>query len=103
MEYWREGPVCLAFNLAPFLDVWQCHLGVQRSHWGKLDAPTKSILVDFWSHHQPARIMGWVSSHNRAALAFAKRVGFVEDGEAPLLGESIIYLGWRPQWVLSEA
>jgi hypothetical protein len=98
MEYWRQGAVCLAFNQAPCPGVWQGHFGHLDGHEGQLERPTAAILAAFWREHDPRRIVGWVSSNNRAALAFFKRVGFVEDGSAPLGSESIIFLGWRPTW-----
>lgn len=94
VEYWASGPVCGVFHLAPYPDVWMGHYAVKPEGWGKATEPAKAILRAFSEAKQAHRIIGWTPSSNRAALAFAKRLGFVVDGVMPLPEGEIIMQGW---------
>lgn len=94
VEYWADGGICGAFHLALWPGVWMAHYGVKPDHWGRLDAPAKRVLTEFWQARQPQRIIGWTLASNRHALAFAKRIGFTIDGTMPLQGDALIMQGW---------
>lgn len=95
-EYWADGPICGVFHRTAWPDVWMAHYGVKRDGWGRLVEPARRILRAFWGYHRPERIIGWTDSRNRAALAFARRIGFVEDGRMELDGYAVVMTGWRP-------
>lgn len=94
--YLASGPVCGCFHLAPWPGVWMAHYGVRREEWGGLNEPARAVLNAFWDARRPHRIVGWTDHRNRAALAFARRLGFVEDGRMPTLEGEIIMQGWTP-------
>ncbi len=98
VEYLANGPVCGAFNLGPWPDVWMGHYAVKPEGWGRAVVPALKILNVFWREKMPARIIGWTPESNRAALAFAKRLGFEIDGEMNLGNRVIVMQGWRPEW-----
>jgi len=95
-EYWADGPVCGVFHPMPWPGVWGAHYGVKPEGWGRLVTPAKRMLGEFWEARQPERIVGWTPASNRAAIAFARRLGFVEDGRMPLGSETIVMQGWAP-------
>ena len=95
IEYRAENGVCLAFHASFWPTVWMVHIGVMPSVWGKVDAPCKRILTAFQAEKQAERIIAWIPSSNRAALALARRLGFENDGALPLPGEGITMIGWR--------
>lgn len=95
-EYWAQEGVCGIFHLAPWPDVWMAHYAVLPEAWGKTTTPAKSILNAFWQHHQPQAIVGWTKQSNRAALSFARRVGFVEHGRLEMPSGTVIQQNWRP-------
>ena len=94
--YRALGGVCGAFHLAPWPGVWMAHYGVQPSSWGRAVEPARLILRAFWAEQQPDRIIGWTKESNRAALAFARRVGFTVDGRLDLPSGTVIMQGWKP-------
>jgi RimJ/RimL family protein N-acetyltransferase len=93
VEYWADEGVCGAFHLAPWPGVWMAHYGVKPSQWGKTIPPARRILYAFWKAKQPDRIVGWTLESNRAAISFARRLGFVVDGRLDLK-EPVIMQGW---------
>jgi len=95
-EYWAEGPVCGVFHKMPWPGVWGAHYGVDPAGWGRLLAPAKSVLRQFWDAHDCSRIIGWTPKSNRRAVAFARRLGFVVDGEMPAGDEIVVMQGWTP-------
>ena len=90
------GPVCGAFHAAPWPGVWMAHYGVKPEAWGQARDPARAILRAFWDEMQPARIVGWTKESNRAAIAFARRIGFTVDGRLDLQGGAVIMQGWTP-------
>lgn len=95
-EYWAQGLVCGVFHPMPWPGVWGAHYGVKPEGWGRLVVPARAVLQEFWAAHEPKRIVGWTPESNRAALAFARRLGFVVDGRMPLGSETIVMQGWAP-------
>lgn len=95
VEYWADGPICGVFHLAFWPGVWMVHYGVKPEGWGKLIAPSRRILIAFWEHHRPQRIIGWTDARNKAALALTRRVGFQEDGRMQLDGHEVVMTGYR--------
>lgn len=85
VEYWADGPLCGVFHCAPWPGCWMAHYAAKPEGWGRLDRHAKAILVAFWDDKQPAAIIGWTEKTNRAALAFARRIGFREDGDLPFV------------------
>jgi RimJ/RimL family protein N-acetyltransferase len=94
VEYWAKDGVCGLFHPANWQGVWMAHYGVKPEAWGHAIAPAKAILTAFWNEKQPARVIGWTKESNRAALAFARRLGFTVDGRMDL-PEPVIMQGWR--------
>lgn len=95
-EYWADGPLCGVAHPAPCARVWMVHFAVKPAGWGHLTEPARRLLVEFWNAKQPERIIGWTPERLRAALALARRAGFVEDGRLPLESGAVIMSGWRP-------
>lgn len=94
-EYWACGPICGVFHPTFWPDVWMIHYGVKPEGWGNLIPSAREGLHAFWDHHKPQRIIGWTDARNRAAVAFARRVGFQEDGRMQMDGYEIIMTGFR--------
>lgn len=94
VEYWAKDGVCGLFHPSFWPDVWMAHYGVKPEALGRTVAPAKAILSAFWEEKKPARIIGWTKENNRAALAFARRLGFTVDGRMDL-PEPVIMQGWR--------
>ena len=92
-EYWACGPICGAFQTMPWPGIFMAHYGVKPEGWGQLIKPAQAVLRAFCEAHGAKRIVGWTDSRNRAAIAFALRVGFVIDGEMP----GIVMTGWEPK------
>lgn len=97
-QYWADGGVCAVFHQAHWPGVWMAHYGVKPEAWGRTTSPAKAILTAFWQAQQPSLIIGWTNHDNRAALSFAKRIGFIETGRMVLDNETVIQQSWRPQW-----
>ena len=95
VEYWADGPLCLMFHPAFWPGVWMVHHAAKPEGWGHLVDPAQRLLRAFWEDHQPERIIGWTDARNRAAIAFARRVGFREDGRMQLNGHEVLMTGWR--------
>jgi hypothetical protein len=91
--YFEQDGVCGAFHDVPWPRIIAAHVGALRSAWGRALAPALAILRYVWGLYQPARIVIWVQQKNRAAVAFAKRLGFVADGLVPL-PEPVVMMGW---------
>ncbi|MBY6005374.1 GNAT family N-acetyltransferase [Salipiger bermudensis] len=95
-EYWADQHVCGVFHKMPWPGVWGGHYGVKPEGWGRSTEPAKRILRAFWDAHECERIIGWTPESNRAAIAFARRLGFVKDGTMPLGSGNLIMQGWTP-------
>lgn len=97
-QYWAVDGVCGVFHRAPWPDVWMAHYGVTPAAWGKTRKPASQILHSFWAAETPELIIGWTLESNRAALAFAKRIGFRIHGEMNLPSGKVIEQSWRISW-----
>ncbi len=86
------------FHVAPWPGVWMAHYAAKPEGWGFLVPHARRILDAFWREKEPARIVGWTEAKNRAAVAFARRIGFTEDGRMALPDGVVIMSGWRPKW-----
>lgn len=95
-EYWACGPICGAFHMTAWPGVWMAHYGAKPEGWGRLVPHARACLHAFAAARRPLRIVGWTSAGNRHAVAFARRIGFEEDGRMPLPGGDVILSGWRP-------
>lgn len=91
--YMADGPICGAFHRAPWPGTWFAHYGAMPEAWGGLVAPARRVLRDFCSGQGAHCIIGWTARENRAAIAFARRIGFIETGT--LDGGSVICTEWR--------
>lgn len=94
-QYWACGPICGVFHRALWPGVWMAHHGCKPAGWGEAAKHACAGLAAFWAAENPERIIGWTERRNRAALAFARRVGFVEDGIMPLPTGDVVLQGWR--------
>lgn len=94
VKYYAHGPVCGMFHRTFWPGVWMAHYAVKPEGWGFLTTPARAVLNEFLEAEGPERIIGWTPESNRAAMAFARRLGFVEDGRMPLPGGAIIMQGW---------
>lgn len=95
IEYRIYGGVCAALHAAQWPGVWMAHVGVLPAAWGRAVGPARTILEWIWETKEPERIIGWTKESNRAALAFAKRLGFETDGRMDLPSGPVILQGWR--------
>lgn len=95
-QYWACGAVCGAFHAMPWPGVWGAHYGVKPDAWGHTKEPSLAILRAFSEAQRPALIVGWTDSRNRAAVAFARRIGFVETGRMALPDHQVIMQEFRP-------
>lgn len=84
------GGVCGAFHDAHWPGVVMAHYAVKPEVWGRAIKPARAILAEFQEQYQPAKIMGWTDENNRAALAFARRIGFREFGRLSLPDGAVI-------------
>lgn len=96
LTYYANGPICGAFHPMPWPGVWMAHYGVKPEGWGRLIQPAREILTRFAADHDAYRVVGWTLASNRAACAFARRLGFTEDGRMPSPDGEIIMTGWKP-------
>lgn len=96
VQYWATGGVCGVFHPAHWPAVWVAHYGVRPEAWGRAVKPAKAVLRAFWAANEPELIIGWTDESNRAALAFARRLGFRVHGEMDLPGGKVIEQNWRP-------
>ena len=94
LEYWADGPICGVFHRAPWPGVWMAHYGVKPEGWGNLAPHARKVLNAFWDAVEPIRIIGWTEKTNRQAISFARRIGFVVDGEFPTPNGGIVMQGW---------
>lgn len=81
--YYAAEGVCLAFHDVPWPRTVAVHVGVLREAWGRAVAPAKALISEMRDEYRPYRIIAWLHENNRAAIAFARRVGFAEDGRFP--------------------
>jgi hypothetical protein len=98
VQYWADSGVCVALHQAHWPRVWMAHVAVNPAAWGHTKEPALRILDAFWKAEAPELIVGWTSESNRAALAFARRLGFVEYGRMDLPSGGVICQKWRPLW-----
>lgn len=96
VEYWANGPICGIFYRAQWPDVWEAHYAVLPSHWGKLVQPARDVLNEFWDARQPSLIMALTDEKNRAAISFAKRIGFRPVGKLSPNTGGVIISEWTP-------
>lgn len=96
-EYWASGPLCGCAHPAPYRDVWMVHFAAKPEGMGQLIPHARALMHEFWDAKKPARLIGWTPVRFRAALAFVRRVGFVEDGILPLPDGEVVMSGWRPK------
>jgi hypothetical protein len=68
------------------------HLAVKPEAWGRLRPHAERLLCAFWTDKQPLRVVAWIGNERRAAIAFARRLGFETDGHLP----GTVMMGWRP-------
>ena len=94
VEYWANGPVCVAFHRAPWEGVWMAHYAVRPEGRGRAVAPALEVLEAFWAEREPLRIIGWTKESNRLACAFARRLGFQIDGRMDLPTGAVLMQGW---------
>lgn len=85
----------MLFHRAHWPDVYMAHYGVKPEAWGSLEVPALRILSAFWDEFKPEAIVGWTDECNRAALAFARRLGFREYGKHKLPSGTVIMQEWR--------
>lgn len=91
--YWADGPVCGVFHDMPWPGLVMAHYGVKPEGWGQCVPHARAILKHVWADLSPVRIVGWTPESNRAALAFAKRLGFEIDGRMDLPSGAVIMQG----------
>ena len=94
--YYASGPICGVFHEMPWPGIWMGHYGAKPEGWGRLVAPAREILERFTADTGAARVVGWTLASNRPACAFARRLGFTEDGRMPTPDGEIIMTGWTP-------
>lgn len=96
MFYRAMGGVCLAFHPDHHPGVWMVHVGALREALGRTTEPARALLEAFWAEQQPAHVIGWIETRNRAACALARRVGMRREGQ---MACGVEMFGWRPEWV----
>lgn len=94
-EYWACGGVCGVFHPDHWPGVWMAHYGVMPWAWGRTTKPARAILQTFCDTHDPAQIIGWTDAANRAALSFARRIGFRETGRISLPDGAVVMTEFR--------
>lgn len=94
--YYANGPICVVFHAAPWPGLWFTHYGAKPEGWGHLVEPARESLHEAFSDLGATRFLGWTRKSNKQAVSFARRVGFVEDGEMPIPGDTLIMTGWIP-------
>lgn len=95
LEFWTCGPICGVFAYGLWPGVWTAHYGVKPEGWGRLKEPATNVLSTFWESRDVHLITGWTPEANRAAIAFARRLGFFEYGRMPTPGGDVILQGWK--------
>lgn len=93
-EYYAFGQVCGAFHETFWPDVHMVHVGMKPDGWGLSDISARAILEHYRAETGSKRITTWIDGNNRAAIAFAARLGFTEDGEMALGTDKVIMMGW---------
>lgn len=94
-QYWACGPICGVFHKAPWPGVWMAHHGCKPEGWGRARDYAVAGLRAFWDAERPDLILGWTPEAQRAAVAFAKRCGFVQTGVMRLPGGNVVTSEWR--------
>lgn len=93
LVYYAHGGVCVLFHIAHWPGVWMAHVAVKPEAWGRTVIPGRKILNKFWNDESPTLILGWTDQNNRAALSFARRVGFTEIGT---MQTGVVMQEWTP-------
>lgn len=73
------------------------HFAAKPEGMGALVPHAKALMREFWEAKQPERLIGMTPVRLRAAVAFVRRVGFVQDGILPLPDGDVVVSGWRPK------
>lgn len=94
-RYYASGDVCLAFHDTFWPGVHMVHVGMKPEGRGRSDWHTARLLHEYADDTGASRITAWIDGKNRAAIAYAKRAGFEEDGEMKLETGTVKMLGWR--------
>lgn len=92
-EYYARGNVCGAFHATFWPGVWMAHVGMKPEGWGRSDDDARAILSDFAAAKDAERLIAWISGKNRAAIAFARRLGFEKDGEMQTRNDKVQVMG----------
>ena len=93
--YYATGGVCGCFHDAHWPGVVMAHYGVLPEAWGSTVPAARAILRQFSEDYQPQAIIGWTDERNRAALAFARRLGFEEYGRLELPSGTVVKQRWQ--------
>jgi RimJ/RimL family protein N-acetyltransferase len=93
--YDATGGVCGCFHDAHWPGVVMAHYGVLPEAWGSTVPAGRDILQQFAADYEPQAIIGWTAERNRAALAFARRLGFREYGRLELPSGTVIKQEWK--------
>lgn len=96
IEYWANGPMCAAFHAAQWPGVLMAHHGCKPKAWGSAAILARELLLHVWGEKSPDLIIGWTKESNRAAVAMARRAGFVVDGKLNLPDGAVLMQSWRP-------
>lgn len=92
--YYAIGGVCGCFHDAHWPGIIMAHYGVKPEAWGETVPAGKEILWMFADDYQPKAIIGWTDADNRAALSYARRLGFKEYGRLELPDSTVIKQRW---------
>ena len=93
-EYLAFGNVCGAFHDSFWPGVAMVHVGMKPEGLGRSDAHAMAILHWYAEDRECERITAWIDQRNRAAMAFARRLGFEDDGEMKMASETVKMMGW---------
>lgn len=93
--YYATGGVCGCFHDAHWPGVVMAHYGVLPKAWGHTVPAGRAILRQFSADYDPQAIIGWTDESNRAALAYARRLGFEEYGRLELESGTVIKQRWK--------
>lgn len=95
LEYYVLGDMCGIAHQSHWPGVWMVHYGVKPGAWGSAVETGRALLERFWDERKPDLIIGWTKESNRAAVSFARRLGFVVDGKMILPSGTVLMQSWR--------